>query len=197
VEHARYDSGRKHRRDELTNDIVEITQTIEKLEPQVYEDEASCGPGAESVNRSRLMQLRRELERKTELLNNLGRFRSSRRISRSIRASPGGGFATSLDSEFGRVRPIIQRLPVAGLGRCRSDSFHPPSETSVVRGRGRQIAGQAVPCNCEVCRSLHVGMPTQSVDASPGPSNVTEQELKIAPARMVCVPTEWCVHPSE
>jgi hypothetical protein len=58
-------------RDELTNDIVEITEAIEKLEPQVYEDEARSGPGPESVNRSRLMQLRRELARKTELLKNL------------------------------------------------------------------------------------------------------------------------------
>jgi len=58
-------------RDELTNDIVEITEAIEKLEPQVYEDVARSGPGPESVNRSRLMQLRRELARKTELLKNL------------------------------------------------------------------------------------------------------------------------------
>ena len=58
-------------RDELTNDIVEITETIEKLEPQVYEDESRSGHGPESVNRSRLMQLRRELARKTELLKNL------------------------------------------------------------------------------------------------------------------------------
>jgi hypothetical protein len=58
-------------RDELTSDIVEITATIEKLEPQVFEDEARGGPGSESVNRPRLIQLRRELARKTELLKNL------------------------------------------------------------------------------------------------------------------------------
>jgi hypothetical protein len=58
-------------RDALTSDIEEITARIEKLEPQVYEEEAKSGPGPESLNRSRLMELRKELARKTELLRNL------------------------------------------------------------------------------------------------------------------------------
>jgi hypothetical protein len=58
-------------RDELMSDIEEITARIEKLEPQVYEEEARSGPGPESINRSRLMQLREELAEKTELLRKL------------------------------------------------------------------------------------------------------------------------------
>jgi hypothetical protein len=58
-------------RDELANDIEEIIARIEKLEPQVYEEEVKSGPGPESVNRSRLMELRKELARKTELLRNI------------------------------------------------------------------------------------------------------------------------------
>jgi hypothetical protein len=58
-------------RDELINDIEEITARIEKLEPQVYEEEARSGSGPESINRSRLMELRKELARKTELLQKL------------------------------------------------------------------------------------------------------------------------------
>ena len=58
-------------RDELVNDIEEITATIEKLEPQVYEEEARSGLGPDSINRSRLLELRMELARKTELLQKL------------------------------------------------------------------------------------------------------------------------------
>ena len=58
-------------RDELMSDIEEITATIELLEPQVYEEEARSGPGTESANRPRLMSLRMELARKTELLQKL------------------------------------------------------------------------------------------------------------------------------
>jgi hypothetical protein len=58
-------------RDELISDIEEITATIEKLEPQVYQEEARSGPGRESINRSRLAELRMELARKTELLQKL------------------------------------------------------------------------------------------------------------------------------
>ena len=45
--------------------------TIEKLEPQVYEEEARSGLGPDSINRSRLLELRMELARKTELLQKL------------------------------------------------------------------------------------------------------------------------------
>jgi hypothetical protein len=58
-------------RDELSSDIEEITARIEKLEPQVYKEEAASGPGPESINRSRLRELRKELAQKTELLNRL------------------------------------------------------------------------------------------------------------------------------
>jgi hypothetical protein len=58
-------------RDELMSDIEEITATIEKLEPQVYEEEARSGPGPKSINRFRLAELRKELARKTELLQKL------------------------------------------------------------------------------------------------------------------------------
>jgi hypothetical protein len=58
-------------RDELISDIEEITATIEKLEPQVYEEEARARSGPESINRSRLMELRKDLARKTELLQKL------------------------------------------------------------------------------------------------------------------------------
>ena len=58
-------------RDELISDIAEITATIEKLEPQVYEEEAGSRPGPESIDRSRLMKLRLELAQKTELLHEL------------------------------------------------------------------------------------------------------------------------------
>jgi hypothetical protein len=58
-------------RDELSSDIEEITARIEKLEPQVYEEEANSLPGPESINRSRLAILRKELAQKTELLNRL------------------------------------------------------------------------------------------------------------------------------
>ena len=58
-------------RDELASDIEEITARIEKLEPQVYEEEARSGPGAESINRSQLRELREELARKTERLEKL------------------------------------------------------------------------------------------------------------------------------
>jgi hypothetical protein len=55
--------------DKLVNDIEEITARIEKLEPQVYEEEAKSGTA--SSNRSTLMDLRNELARKTERLNAL------------------------------------------------------------------------------------------------------------------------------
>jgi hypothetical protein len=58
-------------RDELISDIEEITARIEKLEPQVYEEEARSGPGTDSVNRSRLMELRKVLSEKTERLKKL------------------------------------------------------------------------------------------------------------------------------
>jgi hypothetical protein len=64
---------RDEERDELISDIEEITARIEKLEPQVYEEEARSGPGAESINRSRLRELREELAQKTELLEKLTR----------------------------------------------------------------------------------------------------------------------------
>jgi hypothetical protein len=55
--------------DELINDIEEITARIEKLEPQVYEEEARSGTA--SVNRSTLMDLRNELAYKSERLRTL------------------------------------------------------------------------------------------------------------------------------
>jgi len=55
--------------DDLINDIEEITAKIEKLEPQVYEEEARTGTA--SLNRSTLMDLRNELARKTERLQTL------------------------------------------------------------------------------------------------------------------------------
>ncbi len=55
--------------DELINDIEEITARIEKLEPQVYEEEARTG--TTSIKRSTLMDLRNELARKTERLKTL------------------------------------------------------------------------------------------------------------------------------
>jgi hypothetical protein len=58
-------------RDELMSDIEEITARIEKLEPQVYEEEAQSGSGSKSANRSRLMELREELAQKTEHLRKL------------------------------------------------------------------------------------------------------------------------------
>ena len=58
-------------RDELISDIEEITARIEKLEPQVYEEEERSGQGPESVNRSRLMELRKDLAEKTERLKKL------------------------------------------------------------------------------------------------------------------------------
>jgi hypothetical protein len=58
-------------RDELMNDIEEITARIEKLEPQVYEEEAHSGSGSKSANRPRLMELREELAQKTEHLRKL------------------------------------------------------------------------------------------------------------------------------
>jgi hypothetical protein len=58
-------------RDDLISDIEEITARIEKLEPQVYEEEARAGTGPESINRSRLAELRKELAQKTERLKKL------------------------------------------------------------------------------------------------------------------------------
>jgi len=55
--------------DRLINDIEEITARIEKLEPQVYEEEAKSGSA--SSNRSTLMDLRTELARKSERLRAL------------------------------------------------------------------------------------------------------------------------------
>jgi hypothetical protein len=59
------------KRDELISDIEEITARIEKLEPQVYEEEAMSGKRPESINR--LMELREELAQKTECLEKLDR----------------------------------------------------------------------------------------------------------------------------
>jgi hypothetical protein len=58
-------------RHELISDIEEITARIEKLEPQVYEEEARAPKPPESLNRSRLTELRRELAQKTERLEKL------------------------------------------------------------------------------------------------------------------------------
>ena len=55
--------------DELISDIEEITAKIEKLEPQVYEEEASRR--TTRSNRSTLMDLRNELAQKTEQLRAL------------------------------------------------------------------------------------------------------------------------------
>lgn len=59
-------------RDELINDIEEITANIERLEPQVYEEEARSGKKeTQSIHRSRLMELRKDLAEKTERLKEL------------------------------------------------------------------------------------------------------------------------------
>jgi hypothetical protein len=57
-------------RHKLICDIEELVETIEKLEPQVFQEEAKSG-GQESINRQRLIELRTELARKTELLQQL------------------------------------------------------------------------------------------------------------------------------
>jgi hypothetical protein len=71
-------------RNELISDIEEITSRVEKLEPQVYEEEARAGTQSQSINRSRLMELRNELAEKTERLNKL------EKITRPDDLIPGG-----------------------------------------------------------------------------------------------------------
>jgi hypothetical protein len=62
--------------------------------------------------------------------------------------------------------------------------------------RHRQVAGQDVEERRDVGRALDRGVAAQRQDAAAGRPTLPSSSCRIAAVRMICTPTECCVHPT-
>ena len=80
--------------------------------------------------------------------------------------------------ELRRVRPVVERLPLAGLRWLRRHAVQIGLQVLVRRRRHLEIAGKDVEDPGHVGRALNVGVSAQRIHATAGASDVAHQQLQ-------------------
>ena len=73
---------------------------------------------------------------------------------------------------------VLQPVGALRIGRHRSDALQIALEVDIRFHRQLEIAGQTIPVQSLIRRTLHVGFAAHSVDAAAGDANVAEQKLQ-------------------
>src|SRR5579864_827118 len=82
------------------------------------------------------------------------------------------------NSKFGCVRPVIERIPLFGLGSLWRDASDIGVEIRV-RWRGNfQVARQDIEYTRKIGRALNIGVAAKGIDAAAGASHIAEQKLR-------------------